>query len=283
MHALEIVDLGKGRGAHFLAVPGILARSQEQLEPLLPLLNTYNLYVTGFNFAGTHFDAGHAVHEIAATVRRNLTMSQQTILFGSSLGGMLAAQVLAELRKEYDQDHLRTMVPTIFVDSPSSSQDLILAPPLSGGLNPTIGKMVRRFKPSTDANSGYGKKLLATFRVPPKDGEIELEDGGLTAEEIKQRAVQGLSGHAFTVWFDQLRWMLNTTLDLEPLEGLNTTYLACTKGNMTVRQPQAQHTWEPYVTDVVEVETPHCAYLQAQGTWTRTLDRVLSSMDLARP
>ncbi len=280
-----------GGGAHFVAVPGILARVQEQVNPLLPALGEHSMVVSGFNYTGTRFTPEPMVEELVTLVHRNISIDQPTILFGSSLGGMVIALALTELRRTYSVETLNGVVRTIIVDAPSGPRDLILAPFLPGVVNPFVGRLIRRFTPNADANHGYGKRLLSTFRVPPKDEEIEIPNAESMDEQslkeahkaIKQTAIEGLSGHLFTVWYDQLRWMLNNTLDLSALDGLNVIYLRCVKGNMTVRQPQASKAWEPSVKFTQGVDMPHCAYLQAPETATEALNLAIAVGELLQP
>lgn len=283
MPIFNVTTRNKGGKVAFIAIPGILARSQDQLEPLMPVLESYDLEITSFDYLDEHFNADLCVTVIAREVHANILRGKPTILFGTSLGGMLAALALERLREIVGVDTLRAMVSTILVDAPSSGRDIILAPFLPSGTGPLVGKMISRLSPSEKANTGYGKRLLGSFMVPPKDHEIELEQDGPTAEEIKRLAVNGLSGHLFTVWFDQLRWMCRSQLHTYAVEGLDVTYIACVKGNVTVRQPQATKAWRPYVSRVVEVATPHCAYLQARGTWSKVikeeLERIHASED----
>lgn len=251
-------------------IPGILAYSQDQFAPLMPVFRNTATDTIGLNYAGERFYANACATAIRRLVEDNLKAEQKTLLFASSLGGMLTANALMQL-SHWDKATLNRFVSTIIVDSPASGEDLVLAPPVPSWVNPGGAWLFNHFRPRQKSNDGYGKKLLNSFRVPPKDGEIELVDGGLTADEIKHQAIQGLSGHLFTMWYGQVKWMLNTTLDLSSLDGLDITYIACTANNVTVRQPQASQAWRPHVRRVIEVPTPHCAYLQAQPTWTTTL------------
>jgi len=279
---LQKFELQSGSAAEILVVPGILAYSQDQTLPLMPVFERFDATVTGINYGGTRFDARRSIDALRQIIETNLANDRKTVPFASSLGGMLMARVLGELRHIYPIHQLQTMISTVIVDSPSGSKDLIVAPFLPGGINPGLGNVLQLFTPSVKANEGYGRKLLDTFRNPPKDGEIELTDDGLTADEIKQAAIRGLSDHDFTVYYDQVRWMLNTTLGLSGLDGLDVTYVACTANNVTVRQPQGRQAWEPHVKRVIEVATPHCAYLQAQPTWTNTLNPLFDSLIATR-
>ncbi|MGV9002211.1 MAG: hypothetical protein ACOH18_04655 [Candidatus Saccharimonadaceae bacterium] len=278
---LQKFELQTGAHGNVLSVPGILAFGQDQLFPLMPVFERFDVSVTGVNYGGDRFSAEHSIaglRQLILPLVVNPVDDRRTVLFASSLGGMLVAKLLTELRSQYGIDRINQTISTIINDSPASSEHLVLAPFLPGGINPGVGKLFTHFTPSEKSNESYGKRLLNTFRVPPKDNEIELIEGGPTAAEIKQLAIHGLSGHAFTVWYDQLRWMLNTTLDLTGLTGLDVTYMACIKGNVTVRQPQAVEAWKPFVRRVIEVPTPHCAYLQAQPTWVRTLNPIIEKM-----
>lgn len=268
---LQKVELKSGSNAQIVAVPGILARIQEQLRPLMPVFTRFDAAVTGVNYSGTRFDAEQCITALRQTIEPNLASGRPTVMFASSLGGMLVAQTLMQLRPAYGVNALNRVVSTVIVDSPASGKDLFLLPNLSGDAGPRIGMKLRNFTPNERSNGSYGRLLLKTFGVPPKDKEIEVVPGGLRADEIKQRAIEGLSGHPFTVWYDQLVWMLNSSLNLNGLDGLNVTYVACTANNMTVRQPQARDAWAPHVKRVIEVATPHCAYLQAQPSWTKAL------------
>lgn len=266
-----------GRLANFVATPGILTRSRDMLKPFMPTLEANHLWVTGLDNTEPRFAPDPWIVTLRRIIKRNLENDVPTVLFGSSLGGMMVARAVTELRNSYEDATLNRLLSMIIVDSPADGNDLILGP-LPASANPKVARMIQGFTPRLSANDNYGRALLNLFRVPPKDDEIERSEGGPTAEQIKQQAVDGLSGHSFTVWYDQLKWMLDSRLNLGDLNGLNVTYVACTANNVTVRQPQTLQKWHPHVRRVIKLPVPHASYVQAQPTWSRVLNELLAEL-----
>lgn len=275
MHAsLTPTDFRGGPGPHIVGIPGILTHSQMQLEPLMPVFKRYNPTISGMDYRGEHFDPRTSVNQIVQMIERNLTIGHPMVPFASSLGGMLTALALTKLREGYSVTALNQLVHTIIIDAPSGSRDLKQVPERFYGV---ATRFTKRFNPKRE--NAAGRTLAKMMRVGPKDHEIELTEGGPTAQQIKDRAIEGLTGHSSLIWYQQVQWMLRTELDLNKLDGLDITYIACVgKGNETVRQPQALEAWQPHVKKVIEVDTPHCAYLQAQPTYITTLTPLLDEL-----
>ena len=263
-------------GAHVLLLPGILARAAEQYEPLMEILELRNYSVSGFDY-DEPLNVDGVANDICDVIRHNIEIKQTTILVGASFGGMVAAKVVKRLREQthMSNEELRPLVSSIFIDSPADGNDLVVpAPSLARWV-------VNHFTPSTDANRGYGAWLLKPRSAGlPKQSETTLPAGStyVSHDQIRETARMYLSGHSFTLWHAQLKWMLNATLELEELEGLDTIYLSCTQGNVTVKQPQASEKWSPHVRLQIDVSTPHCAFLQQQDIWRGVFEFALARL-----
>lgn len=281
MHGYCLQKVIDGGSRKALFVPGILSRSSEQAGPLSSVLKKHGLTTYGLDYIGSRFDADACAVDLAEA----FDMYQPDVVIAVSLGGMISSKAVSLLgtTARTAQWHI--------VDSPSSGRDLII-PPLPAGFNPAVGWLSRRFAPSDRANDGYGKWLLDKMVVPPKLEAIEVpalfspyhlyerEDDSARAyrRHIQWVARRNLSGHSFTMWYEQLRWMLaQESLPLELFSQLpNVTYYSCIKGNVTVRQPQAGNAWNPYVKRHLLVSTAHAALLEASVTWNLTFDQTLS-------
>jgi hypothetical protein len=280
MHGYCVQEVIDGGSRKALFVPGILSRSVEQVAPLSPVLKKRGLTTYGLDYAGSRFDADTCAVDLAEAFE----VYRPEVVIALSLGGMISSKAVSLLGTAAQRAEWH------IVDSPSCGQDLVL--PLPTRLNPAIGWLSRRFTPNNRANDGYGKWLLDKMVVPPKLEAIEVpallspyhlyerEDDSARAyrRHIQWVARRNLSGHSFTTWYEQLRWMLaQESLPLELFSQLpNVTYYSCTKGNVTVRQPQAGNAWNPYVKRHLLVPTAHAALLEASVTWNLTFDQTLS-------
>lgn len=265
-----------GGSGILLAVPGILVPGIAQMSPLMPLFVQHGLEVRALEYGGVHFDSELCAADIATGVEHALADSPRVTVLASSLGGMLAALALERIGAAVDD------VRWLIVDSPSSSRDLVVAP-LPAGANSAVGWLSRKIRPSAKANESYGRWLLSKMAVPPKDEAIEVPNDftGLVAkgyrDGVKRTAMQNLTTTPFTLWYEQVRWMLACEgLPVDGFDGLDATYFACVRANATVRQPDASRVWQSHVSKVVQVPTAHCAYAEAKYTWMQALDAELS-------
>lgn len=301
----DIVCVSKG--VHVLFLPGILARATEQIDPILEPFELRSAYsVSAFDYTEPLNVAG-VIDEIADVVVHNLQIGQRTVLFGASFGGMIATEVVARLREfaiipsEADlsqplmvgilselfrdtsrtlllgNDNLERLLDVIIVDSPADGSDLA---PIPKGVLSAVKRFTNRFTPSTDANVGYGRRLIQPlpWGLPKRSQSEDMTDEEFKA--MREVARQCLSGHSFTLCYAQTRWMLHAQLHPEVLDGLRVIYLACTAGNVTVRQPQASEKWSPHVRLQIDVPTPHCAFLQQGKVWRQTIILSLARLDI---
>lgn len=281
MSGFRMTQLTDGENGTCVFVPGILARAADQVNPILPVLKRHGLQVYGLDYVGNRFDA----HACAVDIAQAVDAVRPRTVIAVSLGGMVSSRSLSLLGRAAQpaQWHI--------IDSPSSNRDLMI-PPLPAGFNPVVGWLSRQFTPADRANTGYGKWLLDKMVVPPKLDAIEVpsllspyylyehEDDSARAyrKHVQRVARRNLSGHSFTMWYDQIRWMLaQESLPLERFDSLpDVVYYSCTKGNVTVRQPQAGNVWGPHVKQHLVVPTAHGALQEASVTWNLTFDQTLA-------
>lgn len=194
-------------------------------------------------------------------------------VFASSLGGMLSVMAIAEMDRAVAE-----RVRWVVSDSPTRGRDLMVGP-LPARANDAVGWLMRHFTPSLPANGGYGKWLLDKMAVPPREDAIQLPTDlyGSTGADtyrayVQQTARRNLTQTPFTLYYDQVRWMLGrTALPLDALDGLDLTYVACIRGNVTIRQPSTASAWRPYVRRLLFAPTAHVAYLEGCNTWGKLL------------
>ncbi len=290
---LQRVPMRAGGDAQLLIAPGVLARVADQHAPLMPAFDAHDLTVTGYDYVGDRFKPDAIVDELAAHLEDAVESGRPTVVWGTFIGGMLMVKALHLLSSVYVADDLVNLR-LFLLDSPANLLDPVLAPPVPGWLNPVASPLMSVFNPGVKANHGYGRKLMDAFKVPPKDDAIIIPTPdeqrawhGRTFSDdefrqmVKDNANEGLSGHKFTMFVSQTQFMLETAkLPLAALDGLDVTYFMCTRANVTVHQPHAMSIYKPFVCEVVEVPTAHCAFREAQPIWvpviTDELGRVLT-------
>lgn len=261
-------------GEHILFLPGILARAREQFAPINMSDLLRDATVSVFDYTEP-LDVPGVVSELVEIIRNNIGIHQKTILVGASFGGMVAAEVMKELREQAIATvRLQAYVSCIIIDAPSRGESLVQPLPVG------VAKwLTSHFTPDDNANTGYGAKLLKAFMGLPKREETE-PTSQKSYEDIKEEARRNLSEHNFTLWYKQLKWMLSAQLDLTALNGLNAIYIACTKGNGTVIQPWTMRQWKSHVRQLTTVPAPHCSFLQQEMLWRRVMAESFSQLRL---
>ncbi len=265
-----------------LHIPGILLPGVSQAEPFMPLAAEQGTALIAQSYSGTTLDVQACIDDIARTLdlASRLYRGDLTVIV-TSFGGMLTTLALQQLG-HIPEDAARWIIS----DVPSCGRDLIVGP-LPAAVNPVIGRMSRLFRPGERANRSYGKWLLDRMVLPPKDDAIELPPGlprsehDAYREQVKQRAYRALTSTPFTMWYQQVQWMLNCeSLPLHLWQRFtDTTYLANTWGNVTVRQAAAGISWMPHVRHFETVRAAHCGYSEA---WWQTYYPLFSRL-VSRP
>ena len=248
-----------------LYIPGILARAKESISGLddqsLGVIDVLreqgDIYFV--DYAKELFSAERTTNMVLRKLERLLRDYRDVTIVGVSMGGMIAHDALASVDRN-DRHRIRL----ILVDSPSGASSLG-----SGG---NIFAPILRWLPIP---IGRGM-LLGSLSAPsaaPKDHEIQ---DGLDKEAVKRVAKQRLSGFRLRVYLEQLRYMASFRLCPSNFAGLaGVRYIACTKGNVTVKQPRARDAWlaaaPRSATLHYAVEMPHAAFLQQPNLSMRVM------------
>lgn len=242
-------------GRLIVYLPGILADGDNSAESVINVWRRYGDVVT-VSYTGDSFDAAGVVRIVAATIR-NDRQHDNVVLVGSSMGGMLALDVIDNLRRH---GGLTKKIDIIFVDSPASSRDM-----LAGG---NVGAPVMRALPFGRLYNWLGAPLMRVMLIPPKDENIEPQ---LDRETIKREAMAAMGVYRLSMWRDQLVYMAaHPRLKQADFVGINRlVYLQCSRNNETVKQPQAADAWGFAAGRMftIRVDSTHCGYRERPVIW----------------
>lgn len=277
-------------GTTIVCVPGVLTRCQEHHKPLL--LERFGRVI--YKDYDETFDVPSFVRHVVAEIVQLLRSGQHVVVVGTSVGGMITAFISQSLLDEQvEHDRLKIIIndapfglksfggfgwmPGWLANSPFSSvaaRPVALGIMLAGRLGPGLPKDDEIDTPSADI-----REKLAWHSVPSDEWPAL----------VKQQARNGLMGHSVGLFARQIRWMprveRNGSLDeaVRSLVDLDVTYVACIKGNVTVRQPLACDSWLErmgnYDTTGAprwrSVSGPHVGYLQNQPKWDEVFTDLL--------
>lgn len=252
------IPMVQGKEGHtFILVPGILARSDEQFQSLVPTFKEMGS-VTFLDYQGRGYDLNRATQQLMAAVKYYLKSGRVTIV-GASLGGYATFNVL----KAFQGDD---RVSGQMIDTPYGVETLTAMP----------NRLSWIFKifPSAPLPEFLGNRLLMMMRVPPKNENIVVPEG-VNAEEyqklIIEQAMTNLSGHSFVRYWEQLAMMVK--MRPQPIgESLNMTYVMCNgEGNDVVVQPMAASRWSRVIPNlqISAVHGVHCGFLEQAPFWAQ--------------
>lgn len=247
-------------------LPGILSHGTTSFLPadgsttdpagVMGALRAYG-DVWAASYVGRNFDPRQIARRTAETIR--WAPHSHVTVIGSSMGGLLAVDALRRMVG------VRQSLRLVLVDTPFAAADLMgggnIVAPL---LNLTRLGQVRRFHD------------MAIKGVPPKDSEIQ---DGLDTRLVKEVAVQRMQGFTLGMWMQQLAYMASWRYPSDGPYAPRAHYVACTLGNITVRQPQAESHWvgaQPLLRSH-DVKSPHCGYLQQPAEFIRAFRKILGS------
>lgn len=283
---IMLVDGSSRKDRAIVHLPGILQRSEEQIRPLADLLSDYG-DVFHIDYSQPYFDGTMVALEVAGLLGRLKNVYPEVVVIGSSIGGALTLPVLGFLQRwQLPIDRLRWLI----VDAPSGVETMAAVPPWAAGI---FRQALLYFSPTEHANApkAYGTWLLNAMKGLPKDENVIIPGAAIRRQIVgrdvpeaeylhwvRQRADEGLTGHRFTQWLTQLRWMASSIVPEGTLGGHDITYVACMWQNDVVRQPRAMWDWAQYAPDLVidEVQSPHCGYLNTPEVWWEYLRGYLS-------
>lgn len=257
-----------------LVLPGILNRWNEQVGPVIDTLALYG-DVFGVNYTAKSWDSQPIVDNITDFVDHELSRYERLVIFGISIGGMITPDIVGATKRSDDSIY------TVIVEAPYGADTLRPLPPAlrplykyAGGLsilNGPVGNWIRETKMS----------------VLPKRENIELPAGvaDITGyqDQIIDLAKLGLSNHTWRMMNSQNVYMARHDPQASLLTNVKTVYVACiSTKNDTVVQPKALNRWRLALPNlkVIEVDTAHAAFLEAQPTWQPKLVETFSLLGL---
>lgn len=122
--------------------------------------------------------------------------------------------------------------------------------------------------------------IPGTFILP---FDYNIEDDERDKDEVRKIALKRMSAFKFSMICDLQRYLVNENVDfLKGAIGVHVTYMVCIRNNVTVSQPFAlDEVWRTISEhtksfDVIEVDSPHCGYLERKRTWSETFDAYLA-------
>lgn len=276
---------GSNNEQEMLVLPGWLGHAAQQHLPLLLALSR-NHEVFGLDYVGPHFNPTAVIREVANSIIASIHSGRRVHLFGTSVGGIIAAMAVATLRDRLLYSSFGQISMTL-VDSPSGAESLKQLParlaPMVAMRFAALPLWLNRSVPD------------ATFRRifcngMPKNAPIEVPPGmnpELYRADVRSAAYDGQQGFEPTLALGQLAFMAGVGGPSGTLaracavladRGVSPriTYVACMGDNEVVRQPLAMRFYVDHLPNmqVLPVYTGgHSNYAQSQCSWNAALQQ----------
>lgn len=273
----------KNRRRAVLWLPGILAR-ENQIDPIVSLFAGRDVYAARYD--GLRFDGPNvAVPQVAVLLHLLSNAYDEVMVIGASHGGMLGAEAIDGL-----DAGIKSNIVFIAFDAPTSSDEFI---PLPSFIRPFF----TRFKPGLLSNIllvwvlpllnklGGLPKELNIIRPNPENLQRLGLPQDMTYKEyvswVQQSAKGSLSGHRFSMWYSELRDMIESGRRGLPLSGLRDVpvmYIECRR-NETIKQPDAADKWHRESgAPIFWVDMTHCGMTENLDPLVDLLKIVLSQV-----
>jgi len=258
----------KQRRVAVLWLPGILAR-ENQIDPIVSLFAGRDVYAA--RYAGRRFD-GPKVIVLQVTVILHLLANvyDEIIVIGASHGGMVGTQAIDGI----DAGVKSKIKQFIVFDSPTGADDFL-------SMSPAAVPFFTWFRPGVLSNIVFAwvLPLLNKLGGLPKEINIirpdreNLQRLGLSHDTtyrefvdwVQDSAKRNLSGHRFSLWYSELRDMIESGrrgLPYTGLHGIEVMYLECLR-NDTVKQPDAANVWAKEAKALVyQLNMTHCGMVE---------------------
>ena len=267
-----------------ICVPGILAHSSEQHQPLW-LERVAHVEHIGYD--SKDFSGEAAIGQLMDRTQKFVNQGRQVKVLGTSLGGNVAAIAVHRM--------LTNGVPLseapfrlVLADAPAGSVSFaaaksippgLILSPVGKGVFAAIGG-ITVFMNSRGA--GLPKDDLITMPNDPRVRKHMTGQSDFSEDEwhdkIKSIAKKGLSGHSGKVWSQQIRqmteWYEQGVLDeaARSLREIDAVYVQYVRGNDVIVQPKTQQWWLERMgmnnaggsPRWRTIQAPHCGYLQMQ-------------------
>ena len=245
-HEINSVKL---RRRAVLWLPGILAR-ENQVDPIVSLFPDRDVYTV--RYEGRRYDGPNvAVPQVTVILHMLANAYDEVIIIGASHGGMLGAEAIDALNVGAKSK----ITAFIVFDSPTGSDDFLAMPSFAT-------PFFTWFRPGRFSNIALSWVLPLLNKLGGLPNELNiirpnpenLRRLGLPQDMryreyvtwVQQLAKKNLSGHQFSMWYSELRDMIESGRRGLPFAGLRdipVMYIECRR-NDTVKQPEAADVWE---------------------------------------
>lgn len=244
-------------------LPGILASAKNSSVDLIGIWRHYgDVYLV--EYGDNRFSGSVIVRLVSNQIIRRQRAAQpyrRIVFIGSSMGGLLAYDVIRSLRKSL----MVTPIELIALDAPTGAADF--QPP-----NNLVAPILRLLPFGPIWNK---LNLVSKMFVPPKEVNIEP---GVNRAELARRVGEG-KNYRLSFWRDELCYIMgHGALRPGSLVGqvYRLTYVRSIRDNDTVRAT-AYNAWAattPIATRV-EVDSTHVGFAERPKTWQQAFRKLL--------
>ncbi len=276
----------KNSGRLLVHLPGILFDGLEGVEDIKDSLLKHVSEGLFISYGYWRFLPDEVIAQTAAAIGPPTADRNKLDIIGTSFGGKLGADLIMTLESEYGwaTGMIKFKTQRAEIKQTSSIRLSMVDTPISRKVFASGGDKLSLIL--SKLHVGPLVSLVASYILPrhyvlPFD--YNIEDGRMN-DDVRLIAKTRMSRFMLSMICDQQRYLSDE--NLEPLMGtigVFVTYLMCIRNNVTIVQPfavdevrntVAEHT-ENF--EVIEVESPHCAYLERSGIWNETFDKHLAN------
>lgn len=246
-------------------MPGILAGGRSSSQGLSDSWRQHGdvLFV---EYEGKRFRAEQVIDKVVGFLDTRRGANYQHIVFiGSSMGGLLAYDVVQRLDAE-----TRAKAALVAIDAPTSARDF------QSPLDKTSQLM--RVLPFGPIWNLLSRPVMGLMTVPPKEENIEP---GVNRAELARR-VEEMRGYPLSFWRDQVMYIIThgklANGSLRDIRRL--VYVRSRRDIDTVRQ-QAYNVWSRASGDAVyiEADTTHVGFAERPRAWRAAFVKVFRSLE----
>jgi hypothetical protein len=283
--AVPVADAEPRAARVAVFVPGVVARALPNVTPLLQTLTPLG-DVQLVDYEGERFDAGEAVQALAGLIAQDLRRYERVVIWGESMGGMLAAHALDVLRLPMEQ---RARLTVVLSDSPAGESNIVLP----------ISRITDWFYPGP-LLQGFGNGLFGLVHLAGKafgyyPGPVHWSwsavhtptkyiDPVLDAREVQVAQQEACAGFKLALFADQTRFIRGGLPPLDALVGVRVVYLMnWPELDIPVRQPLGRDEWVAAAAragaqiESIDVAFPsrHCDYYGWRHHWNALAAEIL--------
>lgn len=257
-------------GLALLYYPGTLYEGRRSVAEIKEPLVNYSDKTMFVSYGYWRFFADAIVERTAAEIGRKSEKFDSLIIFGASMGGKLAAELILLLKSRYGWVP-KTDIALIAGDTPPDYHAFkqpgrtlshMLSKTYAGPLTSLVFALVEPF-----------------LIVLPMRKNI---DPRLNVWKIKWIAFKRMMHFWMSSAADQQRYLFSEWTEwLYMLDDVRLVYIECTGDNITVQQPETAWRMRDRLKDrtreyeIVQVPTTHCGFLEQPYVWSEALDEII--------